>query len=283
MKSTGLIVGKFYPLHQGHINMILNAKEHVDQLHVFVCSDTERDRKLYEVSAFTTEPSAETRVQWATDIFAGLPGVTVHGFNEDGIPAYPNGWEAWSERLIQTLEHKKIIPTVIFSSEPQDKDFYEALFNVNVTLVDPPRTLFPISATQIRQDPIKNWHFIPTIIRPYFTKKVLIDRSLTTKSSVISALCRLFEVVEVENFAKISFEITDLGIYTPSISEPTHISAIIAPQKSLESFLEKHNSHSNKEPVSQKSFATFIYDESSTKPDSTLLNELVTFVNTLLQ
>ena len=41
-KKVGVIFGKFYPVHTGHINMIYEAFSKVDELHVIVCSDTER-------------------------------------------------------------------------------------------------------------------------------------------------------------------------------------------------------------------------------------------------
>ena len=46
-KKVGVIFGKFYPVHTGHINMIYEAFSKVDELHVIVCSDTERDLKLF--------------------------------------------------------------------------------------------------------------------------------------------------------------------------------------------------------------------------------------------
>ena len=38
-KKVGVIFGKFYPVHTGHINMIYEAFSKVDELHVIVCSD----------------------------------------------------------------------------------------------------------------------------------------------------------------------------------------------------------------------------------------------------
>ena len=39
-KKVGVIFGKFYPVHTGHINMIYEAFSKVDEVHVIVCSDT---------------------------------------------------------------------------------------------------------------------------------------------------------------------------------------------------------------------------------------------------
>ena len=49
-QRVGVIFGKFYPVHTGHINMIYEAFSKVDLLHVVVCTDTERDLKLFQES-----------------------------------------------------------------------------------------------------------------------------------------------------------------------------------------------------------------------------------------
>lgn len=204
MQTIGLIVGKFYPLHQGHINMILSAKMQVDLLHIYVCSETDRDHALFQESAFTKAPTSTDRVEWANAILKDIPGIIIHGFNEDGIPAYPNGWQAWSDRLRNSLRAKKIQPTLIFSSEPQDKAFYEEYFNIAVQLVDPPRNAFPVSATKIRTTPFQYWEFIPSMIRPFFTRVILVE-SQSASDIFVHALTKLYTSVEIDNYAKIHF------------------------------------------------------------------------------
>lgn len=204
MKKTGLIVGKFYPLHQGHLHMILSAKLQVEELHIFICSETDRDWQLYLESQFTKAPTPQNRENWAQELLQHIPGISIHGFNEDGIPSYPNGWEAWSNRLKETLDELHIQPTLIFSSEPQDKAFYETHFQVPVQLVDPPRDTFPVSATKIRERPFDHWNFIPAMIRPFFTRTILIDMHAFTNPAILLALETLFNAVEIPNYQKIS-------------------------------------------------------------------------------
>lgn len=233
MQTIGLIVGKFYPLHQGHINMILSAKMQVDRLHVFVCSETDRDRALFRESAFTKEPTSDDRVNWAKAILSDIPGIIIHEFNEDGIPAYPNGWQAWSNRLQATLSEKNIQPTLIFSSEPQDQQFYEEHFNISVQLVDPPRNAFPVSATKIRTTPFQYWGFIPYVIRPFFTRVILIEAQ-STRDILFLALTKLYTSVEIELHAKIHFQPINQdrvgAILDQYAQEQRAISGIIASQ-----------------------------------------------------
>lgn len=286
MKKTGLIVGKFYPLHQGHLNMILSAKLAVDQLHVFVCSDTIRDQQLYLESAFTKTPSSQNRVNWAKELLAGISGIIVHEFNEDGIPAYPNGWQAWSDRLKETLKSLNIHPTTIFSSELQDQALYEEYFQTNVSLVDPPRDKFPVSATKIRHHPFQYWTYIPTIIRSFFTKTLIIDQNICRNTSLLPAILQLFNAVEVEGFEKIKFlTITDQEIQKileDHNQDQREISAIIGTQP----FISRFQSATDHAHLLQRceilSLSSDPSDFNTSEQKCLLFNEISSFINRLM-
>lgn len=67
-KKVGVIFGKFYPVHTGHINMIYEAFSKVDEIHVIVCSDTERDLKLFYDSKMKRMPTVQDRLRWMQQI-----------------------------------------------------------------------------------------------------------------------------------------------------------------------------------------------------------------------
>ena len=99
-KKVGVIFGKFYPVHTGHINMIYEAFSKVDELHVIVCSDTERDLKLFYDSKMKRMPTVQDRLRWMQQIFKYQNDhIFIHHLVEDGIPSYPNGWQAWSDAV----------------------------------------------------------------------------------------------------------------------------------------------------------------------------------------
>ena len=153
-KKVGVIFGKFYPVHTGHINMIYEAFSKVDELHVIVCSDTERDLKLFYDSKMKRMPTVQDRLRWMQQIFKYQKNqIFIHHLVEDGIPSYPNGWQAWSEAVKNLFEEKQFTPTMVFSSEPQDKAPYEKYLGLEVSLVDPDRSFFNVSATKIRTTP----------------------------------------------------------------------------------------------------------------------------------
>ncbi len=55
-QKVDVIFWQFYPVHTGHINMIYEAFSKVDELHVIVCSDTERDLRCFTIVKFVISP-----------------------------------------------------------------------------------------------------------------------------------------------------------------------------------------------------------------------------------
>lgn len=60
-KQVGVIFGKFFPLHKGHLYMIDVAASELDELHVFVCTDEQRDARLFLDSSLVVRPTREQR------------------------------------------------------------------------------------------------------------------------------------------------------------------------------------------------------------------------------
>lgn len=168
--STGLIFGKFFPLHPGHLLMMEKALTTVNQLYVFVCSDTERDQQLFKQSQMIQMPTREERMFWFESFIALHPNLHTIDFNEDGIPTYPNGWSEWSNRVKATLTDLKISPDVVFSSEPQDAPLYQQYFDLPVELFDPNRAHINISATKLRESPKDYKAYLLDTVYPYFFK-----------------------------------------------------------------------------------------------------------------
>lgn len=62
-KSVGVVFGKFYPLHTGHIYLIQRACSQVDELHIIMGYDDTRDRELFEESAMSQQPTVPDRLR----------------------------------------------------------------------------------------------------------------------------------------------------------------------------------------------------------------------------
>ncbi|SUC03852.1 transcriptional regulator NadR [Pasteurella canis] len=115
-KKVGVIFGKFlFPVHTGHINMIYEAFSKVDEIHIIVCSDTERDLKLFYDSKMKRMPTVQDRLRWMQQIFKYQKNqIFIHHLIEDGIPSYPNGWQAWAEQVKLLFKEKKLYAKYCF-------------------------------------------------------------------------------------------------------------------------------------------------------------------------
>lgn len=211
-QRVGVIFGKFYPIHTGHINMIYEAFSKVDVLHVVVCTDAERDLRLFQESKMKRMPTNEDRLRWVQQIFKyQQKQIFIHHLIEDGIPSYPNGWQAWSDKVKELFSEKNINPTIVFSSEIQDKVPYEKYLGLEVHLVDPQRESFNVSATQIRNNPFQYWRFIPKEVRPFFVKTIaILGGESSGKSVLVSKLANVFNTTSAWEYGR-EFVFEQLG------------------------------------------------------------------------
>lgn len=170
MYKVGVFPGKFLPPHRGHLNAILRASTKCEKLYVVVSQGEDSLDKCDEVGLprITVEMSA----RWLSTEFADLDHIQVLMLREDNIPAYPKGWELWSEALHELIPE---FIDVIFGGEPDYDIGYTKYFPETVyELYDTGRSEYPISATEIRKNPLQYWDYIIGSARPFFSKKILI-------------------------------------------------------------------------------------------------------------
>ena len=215
MSKNGIIFGKFYPLHIGHVDFIQRASGYVDNLYVVVCTDNDRDKKLFEESQMKKMPTIKDRMRFVEKTFKHQKNIKVIHMAEDGIPFYPNGWKLWSERVQEILLKNNIKIDVIFTNETQDVENYknhffplpnfEKIFNKNlkIQLIDVNRDNFHISATEIRKNPYKNWVFIPKYVREFFVLKVaIIGSEHSGKTNLTHKLANYYNTTYVKEYKK---------------------------------------------------------------------------------
>ena len=215
MSKNGIIFGKFYPLHIGHVDFIQRASGYVDNLYVVVCTDNDRDKKLFEKSQMKKMPTIKDRIRFVEKTFKHQKNIKVINMAEDGIPFYPNGWKLWSERVQEILSKNNIKIDVIFTNETQDVENYKNYFfslpnfektfnkNLKIQLIDVNRNNFHISATEIRKNPYKNWFFIPKYVREFFVLKVaIIGSEHSGKTNLTHKLANYYNTAYVKEYKK---------------------------------------------------------------------------------
>lgn len=197
--KIGVIFGKFYPLHCGHIYLIEKAITQVEVLHVFLGCEQLRDLKLFEASHMPRQPQVSDRFYWLKRTFQNHQNIYIHVLNEEGIADYPNGWKDWSDRVKAILAKNQVKPTVIFTSEQQDVVEYERFFHCTVKLIDVNRDFINISATQIRDNPYKNWQYLAKAARPFFVTKIALVSKQNQFDVIAQQLANIFNTVYVNN------------------------------------------------------------------------------------
>jgi HTH-type transcriptional repressor of NAD biosynthesis genes len=156
--KRGLVIGKFLPIHQGHIALINFAASRCDEL-------------IVSMSAASTDVIDPTiRFDWLQQIFHHNARIKcfqiVDDFDDDTLPLdfRTKIWAAFIQKTYPRID-------TIFSSEEYGEPFARHL-NAEHIPFDQPRQRFPVSASAIRKDPFKYWQYIPPVVRPYFVKKL---------------------------------------------------------------------------------------------------------------
>lgn len=175
------------PCHAWHRYLIDFAKNYSDILDVIVCT-------------LESEPiDWSLRYNWVKNLF---PQVNVHHYGED-IPQYPHEhedfWDLW-KNAIKSKVPQKI--DYVFASEEYWFKLAEIL-NAKYIPVNIARDLVQISWTNIRENPLKHWEFLPEEVRSYYLKKVCIFWPESTwKSTLAKNLAKHFKTNSVNEYAR---------------------------------------------------------------------------------
>ena len=185
--KTGLIIGKFLPPHRGHAFLVETASRQVDRLIVLVCS-LEREGI-----------PGERRVAWVREMF---PAVDVR-HHRDENPSFPHEherfWDLWTASI------RRLVPTgpdLVFSSEDYGDELARRLGARHV-LVDRERRAFPVSGSQLREDPVRLWDFVPECVRPELVRRVVVAGPESTgKTTLARDLAAHFGTAWAPEFAR---------------------------------------------------------------------------------
>ena len=152
-------MGKFMPPHSGHRYLVDFAQAYCDELWIFVCT-------------LPTEPiPGELRFRWMQDLFPQARIVHIAKGDPLASRNEPGATQIWAQTVRQHLPDPV---QFVFASESYGWEFAQAL-GAHFVPVDPSRDQFPISGTELRDRPFRNWHFIPHVVKPYFVKEIVID------------------------------------------------------------------------------------------------------------
>ncbi|NNC42960.1 MAG: AAA family ATPase [Acidimicrobiia bacterium] len=178
--EIGVVVGKFYPPHLGHVHLLETALAQVERLYVLVGDRLD-----------PTIP-ASTRAEWLAD---AVPAATIIV-----TPDYlPEANQPLADRALELLPER---PTIAFTSEQWGQGWAEAMGARHV-MVDLDRTRFPISSSEIRSNLREHYTWLVPAARAALAKRVVLAGAESTgKSTLAVDLANHYQTVWVPEYGR---------------------------------------------------------------------------------
>lgn len=186
------------PVHKGHLALIDFAKNNCGEL-------------IVSMSYTSADPiDGDFRLQWLKEIFINRPGIKIEkvldDFDDESKPL------ELRTQLWATFIQKRYPPIdVVISSEDYGAPLAKNL-GASHLVFDVERNRVPVSATDIRTQPMKNWNFIPDVVKPYFVKKVCFYGAESTGKSTMAK--KMAEHYQTEYVPEVAREIITSNEFT---------------------------------------------------------------------
>lgn len=163
--NTGLVLGKFYPPHAGHLHLIQYAQKHAPQGVIVVVGSLPDETinpklRVKWLQEMLKDSTVDTLVVNIPDDSPG--GQAVASVN----PTDEDYFITWRNNL---LEHLPYRPKTIYGSETYIKKL-SYYMGMKYKIVDLDRKIVPVSASMIRNNPELCWDYIPDVVKPYYRK-----------------------------------------------------------------------------------------------------------------
>ena len=221
--KVGITFGGYCPMHQGHLDLIMQAKKENDICYVIVCG-------------YDNEPRADEigltlnrRFSLVKQMFKDDEQIRVLQVNDTKLgideSMSESNWDVWLNYVRDITLSNGRSPVDFVTWYVGEESYVTSLnrykdewfrFISNVVYVE--RTINPISATMIRENPIKYWNKIAWAFRPYFSTNILITGTASEgKSTLTRDIATYFGIPYSEEYGRTYMEFygksdTDLTI-----------------------------------------------------------------------
>ena len=198
--KVGITFGGYCPMHQGHLDLIMRAKKENDICYVIVCGYDNEPRadeigltlnRRFTLIKQMFKDDEQIRVLQVNDTKLGIDesmsesnwdiwlSYVARQINnvEDIMEMYGHisyTWYVGEESYVASLETRKY------------NKFTHAGWNIIDNIVYVERTINPISATMIRENPIKYWNKIAWPFRQFFSTNILITGTASEGKSTLT-------------------------------------------------------------------------------------------------
>jgi HTH-type transcriptional repressor of NAD biosynthesis genes len=200
MYNIGVVPGKFFPPHRGHLNQIIRAATQCNKVYVVVSDNEDIALDKCRENNLPFIP-LKTRALWLSLELQGLDNIEVVMLDETGIPPYPDGSVQWCKMLIELIPEKI---DVIFGGELEYRDTYmKHMSDIEYNVYDYKRSRYPVSATEVRNNYLEHWDYILGSARPFFARRVLVTGTEScAKSTLVKYLAKIFHTSWSEEYGR---------------------------------------------------------------------------------
>jgi len=165
----GLVIGKFYPFHAGHQALVRAATSSCERVTV-------------EVMAHTVESiPVDVRVGW---VQAEHPTARVVAAPDDHDVDFDSP-EVWDLHMEVIESHLDAPVDAVFTSDAYGEEMARRL-GATWVQVDPGRASTPISGTAVRADVAGSWWALPSPVRAWFAKRVVVVGAGSTGATTLA-------------------------------------------------------------------------------------------------
>jgi len=187
--KQGLVIGKFFPLHKGHEELIRYAATQCDELIV-----------LLGIKKSESIPG-HLRLKWLWETFRNEPSIHIE-FTDDDLPdsavSSRDVSKVWAEYLSERFPGVRLI----VSSEEYG-EFLAEYMGIEHKYFDIERKIIPVSGTIIRESPHRYWEYLAASAKEYYVKKICIFGAESTGKSILTEkLAKYYNTVYVPEVAR---------------------------------------------------------------------------------
>ncbi|MHB9108893.1 MAG: AAA family ATPase [Armatimonadota bacterium] len=179
--QTGVVIGKFYPPHNGHHFLIRAALAQCERVAVLVCWKPEHTVPIGMRMACLREEHPEAEI---IEVFDTLG-------DDDTV--------GWAENTLKILGYR---PDAVFTSEDYG-DPYARLMGAEHVMVDRERKAVPCSGSLIRANPLSHLDCLSPCMRAYYVKRVcVVGAESTGTTTMAQALAAHYRTNWVEEYGR---------------------------------------------------------------------------------
>lgn len=160
---VGAFIGKFYPPHIGHLSVIDEVVNKVDELYIIISYNKIRNDKIKTSSSFEYL-SPQLIKSWFEQHYKDNSKIKVGIFDEGDFRPYPDDRDKWAEKF------KKEFPEVNIKIADESYREFNKIYFPDYEFMAIDRDIVGIHSTEIRDDLESNLDNLIPEARSYFEK-----------------------------------------------------------------------------------------------------------------